>query len=164
MERPKTDMKRVTTLLLVAMFALPPAGLAQSTQQGDAVDAAKLGVSLDRIRRELRQAEARDQSDNHGLKLEFTVQVIGRAPRINLLEGFPLTGPVPGSAPSHREVVDFLTPQAFRSPVVPISNMASWAAQKLWQRSKKQRCEDELATYRALVMQGVLVAAPRCSQ
>jgi hypothetical protein len=157
-------MKRLIPLVLVAMFALPLAGLAQPAQEGETVDAAKLGVSIDRIRRELRQAEARDKRDNHGLNLEFTVQVIGRAPRISLLEGFPLTGPVPGSAPSHREVVDFLTPQAFRSPVVPISNMASWAAQKLWQRSKKQRCEDELATYRALVMQGVLVAARRCSQ
>jgi hypothetical protein len=39
-----------------------------------------------------------------------------------------------------------------------------WAAQKLADRSKKARCEDEIANYRALVMQGVSVAAPRCTQ
>jgi hypothetical protein len=31
-------------------------------------------------------------------------------------------------------------------------------------KSKKQRCEAELAEYKQLVMQGVNVAAPRCAQ
>ena len=39
-----------------------------------------------------------------------------------------------------------------------------WAADQVWQKSKKSQCEEEIANYRALVMQGVSVAAPRCSQ
>ena len=42
--------------------------------------------------------------------------------------------------------------------------LAVWAAQQLWNKSKKSRCEQELAEYKALVMQGVAVTAPRCTQ
>ena len=45
-----------------------------------------------------------------------------------------------------------------------VSALAFWAAQQLWDKGKKSRCEEEIANYRALVMQGVSVAAPRCSQ
>jgi hypothetical protein len=168
-------MKRATAALFVAMFAAPVSSFAQpvplaetqpTTPRSSAtsVDAAKMGVSLDRIRRELRQAEVREQSGDDPLKLQFTVEVYGTAPRINLLENFPLTGPVPYGGPTHQDVLDVLTPKEFRSPVVPFSAIAYWAAQQLWNKSKKQRCEEELAEYRRLVMQGVSVAAPRCTQ
>ena len=39
-----------------------------------------------------------------------------------------------------------------------------WAAQWMADKSKKSRCEEEIANYRALVMQGVNVSAPRCTQ
>jgi hypothetical protein len=32
------------------------------------------------------------------------------------------------------------------------------------EKSKKSRCEEEIANYRALIMQGVNAAAPRCTQ
>ena len=165
-------MKRATALF-VATLMLPPAALAQQrpatadTEQppsAESVDPSKLGVSLARIRRELGQAEAKEQSAGVPLKLEFTVEVYGTAPKIGLLENFPLTGPVPYGGPTHRDVLDFLTPKEYRSPAIPFSTLAYWAAQQLWNRSKKQRCEQELADYKALVMQGVSVAAPRCTQ
>lgn len=169
-------MKHATALLLVAMLAIPVAGVAQQpapgdvtpnstpTPQGASIDPSKLGVSLDRIRRELRHAEVKEQQGHGPLRLEFMVEVFGKAPKINLLEGFPLTGPVPYGAPTHQEILDFLTPKEYRSPAFPISAITYWAAQQLWNKSKKQRCEEELAEYKRLVMQGVSVAAPRCAQ
>jgi hypothetical protein len=71
---------------------------------------------------------------------------------------------VPHSAPTHQEHIEFVTPREFRSPAVPIYGLAMWAAQKLGDRSKKARCEQEVAEYRAMVMQGISVAAPRCTQ
>jgi hypothetical protein len=47
---------------------------------------------------------------------------------------------------------------------MPVSSLAAWAAMWFWQQSKKSRCEEEIANYRALVMQGVNVSAPRCTQ
>jgi hypothetical protein len=92
--------------------------------------------------------------------------VFGAAPPLDLIPNeFNLTyGPVPNSAPTHQEHIEHVTPQEFRSPVVPVYGLAVWAAQKLAEKSKKSRCEQEIAEYRALVMQGVAVAAPRCSQ
>lgn len=175
-------MHRRAALAIVALLALPAAAAAgQSPAPGNpagsdtqpatpesrpdrTVDAAKLGVSLDRIRRELRQAEAAENAGDGPLKLAFTVEVYGTAPKIDLLRDFPLTGPVPYGGPTHREVLEFLTPQEFRAPVIPFSAIAYWAAQQLWNKSKKDRCEAELAEYKRLVMQGVAVAAPRCTQ
>jgi hypothetical protein len=106
----------------------------------------------------------REDLGDYPLSLSFRVEVYGTAPKIDLLRDFPLVGPTPYGAPTHREVIDFLTPEEFRSPVIPFSALAVWAAQKLWNRSKRQRCEEELAEYTRLVMQGVNIAAPRCTQ
>lgn len=137
---------------------------AQTRRQPATVDAAKLGVSLDRIRRELREAETEEQRGDGPLRLRFTVEVYGTAPKIDLLQDFPLTGPVPYGGPTHREVIDFLTPQAYRSPAIPFSALGVWAAKAMWNKSRKERCEAELEEYKKLVMQGVNVAAPTCTQ
>lgn len=134
---------------------------------GTQIDATKLGVSLERIQRGLRLTESREKEKQAGsaLRLEFQVQVYGMAPRIEVLKGVDLfNGPVPGSAPSHRQFIEYVTPQIYRTPVMPISALAGWAAMQLWQKGKKARCEEEIEAYRALLMQGVSVSAPRCTQ
>lgn len=131
------------------------------------IDATKLGVSLARIQKGLRVTESREKQKQPGaaLRLEFQVQVYGTAPRIEVLKGIDLfNGPVPGSAPTHRQFIDFVTPQIYRTPGLPISALAGWAATQLWQKSKKSRCEDEIEAYRAMLMQGISVSAPRCTQ
>jgi hypothetical protein len=171
---------RVIAWLLVASVALPASGQAQppataqsSDQQppsakppaetSSTVDSSRLGVSLDRIKRELAQARE-EQSQDSALKLSFTIQVVGQAPKIDLLQGFSLNGPMQYGGPTHREVLDVVTPQAYKAPVMPLSAITYWAAQKLFQKTKKERCEEELRSYRALVMQGVAVSAPNCTQ
>jgi hypothetical protein len=167
-------MRRIFVVLLVTVFALSVSARAQDRQSQppepaapvpatETVDATKLGVSLDRIKRELAQGADESQRDG-ALKLSFTVQVIGQAPKINLLEGFAVSGPLPYGGPTHREMLDVVTPQLFRQPVMPFSAMAVWAAQKLSEKSKKDRCEEEIEQYRRQVMAGIAVTAPRCSQ
>jgi hypothetical protein len=161
-------MKRCTALVLAAALAMPSAALAQgqasqSAPPAETVDASKLGVDLSRIRRELADPDT-GTTDDSSPRLRFTVQVIGIAPRVNFLEGFPVDGPMPYGSPTHKEVLEVLTPKEFRSGAFPIYGLAVMAAQKLWQYNKKQRCEAEIAEYRRLVMQGVAVAAPRCTQ
>ena len=99
------------------------------------------------------------------MRLEFYVQVYGQAPKIEVLKGIDLfNGGVPGTAPSHGQMIEFWTPPIYRTPGLPISALAFWAAQQFWEKSKKSRCEEEIANYRALVMQGVNISAPRCTQ
>jgi hypothetical protein len=124
-----------------------------------------MGVSLSRIARGLRVADSTEQQSGTGLKLEFRIQVYGQAPKINVLEGFNTRiGPVPYGAPTHSDMMDLWTPRAYRQSAFPISALAFLAAKGLWNQSKKTQCEAEIAEYRALVMQGVNVAAPTCSQ
>ena len=159
------------TLALLAMLAAASSPAWAQDQQPEAapqtpaIDATKLGVSLSRIQKGLRTAETREKTNPGGLRLEFNVQVYGTAPRIDMLQGIDLVnGAVPGTAPSHSQLIEFVTPQIYRTPTMPVSAFAAWAAQWLADKSKKTRCEEEIATYRALVMQGVNVAAPRCTQ
>ena len=130
------------------------------------IDATKLGVSLDRIQKGLRLAEIKEKESRDGLRLEFNVQVFGVAPRIDVIpDGEDLVfGPVPGTAPSHSQFIEYVTPAIYRQPAMPISAFAAWAAKWMADKSKKARCEEEIANYRELLMQGVNVAAPRCTQ
>jgi hypothetical protein len=162
-------MRALTTWLLLAGLAVP--AIAQDQQapappaQEQAIDVTKLGVSLKRIQRGLFIAESREKQGGDAMHLEFNVQVYGKAPKIEVLKGIDLlNGAVPGSAPSHQQVIDFLTPQIYRTPVMPVSALAMWAAQQFWDKGKKSRCEQEIADYRAMVMQGINVSAPRCTQ
>lgn len=160
-------MRVVALLVVLGSFAAP--GYAQDVQPpaepAVQIDATKLGVSLSRIQRGLFIAESREKQDGDTVRLQFNVQVYGMAPRIEVLKGVDLSnGAVPGSAPSHRQMIEFVTPQIYRSPTMPVSALAFWAAQHFWEKGKKSRCEEEIANYRALVMQGVSMAAPRCSQ
>ncbi len=152
-------------VLLVLALGASSQALAQEPDGAAQLDATKLGVSLERIGRELAATETRESRNDHGLKLSYRVEVFGRAPAIDILGDFNVrSGAVPGSAPSHQDVLDLLTPQAFRSPVIPFSKLAFWAAERLGERSRKQRCEDELSRYRAQVLAGMNVSPPTCAQ
>ena len=158
-------MRTLALLFLMAFTALP--AMAQDAQpaQDPAIDATKLGVDLSRIQRGLRLAETREKSSVDGLRLDFSIQVYGQAPRIEVLKGVDLFGGhVPGTAPSHSQMIEFWTPPIYRTPGLPISALAFWAANQIWQKSKKSQCEQEIADYRELIMQGVNVSAPRCTQ
>ena len=159
-------MRSLALLALIATMAAP--ALAQDATQpapAAAIDATKLGVDLARIQRGLRLAETKEKSSVEGLRLDFSIQVYGQAPRIEVLKGIDLfNGGVPGTAPSHNQMIEFWTPPIYRTPTMPISALAYWAASQIWQKSRKSQCEEEIRAYRELIMQGVNVAAPRCSQ
>ena len=160
---------RALTACLVLFVGLVGPALAQDPQPAPApdpeIDATKLGVDLARIQKGLRVAETKEKLTTDGLRLSFSVQVYGQAPKIDVLQGIDLfNGGVPGSAPSHNQMIEFWTPPIYRTPGLPVSALAYWAAQHFWEKSKKSRCEEEIANYRALVMQGVNIAAPRCTQ
>jgi len=159
-------MRGLASFVLIACLAAPCfAQDAPPPKPDPEIDVTKLGVSLKRIQRGLFIAESREVQGGSALHLEFNVLVYGQAPKIEVLKGIDLfNGAVPGTAPSHRQVIEHLTPQIYRTPTMPVSALAMWAAQHFWEKSKKTRCEEEIAQYRAFLMQGVSVSAPRCTQ
>jgi hypothetical protein len=154
-------MQQFAALLLVAVVALPASAVAQQPQP---VDPSKMGVDLSRIKRELSQTQPDASSEDDPLRLRFTVEVVGTAPKIDLLEGFNVRGPVPYGPPTHQEFLDVVTPREYTSPTVDFLGLAVVGAQKLWQYNKKRQCAAEIEEYRRLLMQGVAMAAPRCTQ
>jgi hypothetical protein len=147
--------------------ALAATAEAQPTNgQEPAVDATKLGVSLSRIRKGLRVSEAREQVSGTPFKLEYRVQVFGAAPKIDIIQDFDISrgAPLQYGAPTHQDFLNQWTPQAYRSPRWPVGALAGWVFSQAARRADKSKCEQEIAEYRALVMQGIPTAAPRCSQ
>lgn len=158
-------MRGLAVLIVIAGLASPAWAQDPPPAPVPAIDATKLGVDLARIQKGLRVAESNEKVTADGLRLNFSIQVYGQSPRIEILKGVDLfNGGVPGTAPSHNQMIEFWTPAIYRTPGLPISALAFWAAQQIWEKSKKSRCEEEIANYRALIMQGVNVAAPRCTQ
>ena len=85
------------------------------------LDIARLPVNLGRIGRQLRQAEVRERRD--GLKIHYTIDVFGEAPKIQLITPLDnlLTGDVPNSAPTHGDMLRMMTPKEFSAPGIGIT-------------------------------------------
>ena len=160
-------MRALALLVLLAGLPAPASAQDAAAPAADptAIDATKLGVSLARIQKGLKTADTKETVTRDGLRFEFNIEVFGTSPRVEIFKDVDLfNGPVPGSAPTHQEFIQFVTPPIYRTPALPVSAFAAWLSQWAWQQSKKSRCEEEIASYRALLMQGVNVSAPRCTQ
>lgn len=161
-------MRRLAPALVVALAVLPFSAHAQSAAPdsgAQSIDPSKLGISVERIQRELSERQFDSGPAGNGLRLNYRIEVFGQAPQIDVLGDFDvLHGPVPRSGPTHQEFLDQVTPQEYRAPAASLSNVFFWAAQKLSERNAKQRCEAELAEYRARVMAGMNASPPSCAR
>lgn len=130
----------VTAAALLLLGLAQPA-LAQSAAQptgtsgrgGDAVtvvDVSRLPVDIRRIEREFRQTTIREERD--GLNLRYFVEVYGRAPELVILteQDNLFYGPVPYGAPTHREMLEMMTPKEYRAPAADFGNLFRWLADK----------------------------------
>ena len=106
----------------------PPRPAAQ--EPAPAVDVSRLPINLSRIQRQLRQSTVRDESE--GLRLRYIVDVYGQAPRIELFPNrdFSLTGPAPYGGPTHRDLLQVITPQEHSAPAANFGNLFRWLADK----------------------------------
>jgi hypothetical protein len=120
----------VKALAFPALLALlmTPAIRAQET-----VDVSRLPINLEKIQRELRQSSIREERD--GLNLRYIIDVYGQAPPIELFGPTDdlVYGPVPNTAPTHREMIEHVTPKEYRAPAADFSALLRWLAD----RSKK---------------------------
>lgn len=91
--------------------------------------ASRSSVSLERIQKKLAQLPPSAAQDR--LKLEYYIEVYGKAPQIDFFENFNVTaGPVPRSAPTHQDILDVVTPEGFRTPAPNLSALIDWLRQQ----------------------------------
>lgn len=135
-------MRAITTSAIVLGFAVSAAAqsaVPSSEQRAESsaqatVDVDRLPLNLNRIQRQLQHVA--DLEQREGLNLRYTLQIYGTAPPIDL---FPpdedlTVGPVPYGAPTHRDMIEHVTPQEFRSPAMDFSALLRW----LQERNKKK--------------------------
>lgn len=158
-------MRRLVAVLLAVSVVAPLPALAQP-QAGDAAQAPAintdaLGVSISRIRRQL-AADSRARSEGSlPLRLEYRVDVFGSAPSLRFFAGQDLVwGGVPGSAPTHRDMMFQMTPQIFRQPTVDFLGLVVGAAATGAKKVEDWRYLRDLRAYQKLIESGVIVPAP----
>jgi hypothetical protein len=113
---------------LIGLLVLGAANAASAQQAS--VDVKRLPVDLNKLTRELRQTAATES--HNGLHIRYTVDVYGQAPRIEFFtkQDNIKAGPVPYGAPSHREMIDHVTPIEYRPPVMDFSALLRWLSDK----------------------------------
>jgi hypothetical protein len=114
---------RIAAALLTLALAAP--ALAQ-----ESIDVSRLPIDLDRIQRGIRESAVREERE--GLNLRYRVQIYGDAPPLVLFgpEANLTSGPVPYGAPTHREMVEQMTPKEFRAPTADLGALIRWLAEK----------------------------------
>ena len=107
-------------------------GLAVSSARAQAaIDVSRLPVDLQRIHHELRRSSIREE--RNGLNIRYVVDVFGQAPPLVILtkEDNLVNGPVPYGGPTHREMLQQMTPKEFRAPAADFSALIRWLSQKV---------------------------------
>ena len=79
------------------------------------IDVSRLPISLQAIERRFRQGQIREE--RNGLNLRYFVDVFAKAPNIVLFtkEDNLQCGLVPGSTPTHRDMIEQMTPREYRN-------------------------------------------------
>ena len=132
-------MRSLTAALIVLSLAAPVAAQqeAPAANQRGTVDVDRLPLNLNRIQRQLKHTADLEQRD--GLNLRYVIQIYGSAPPLQLFneDSNLVNGPVPYGAPTHRELIDHVTPQQFRAPAADFSALIRWLAERNKEKGKK---------------------------
>ena|SRR5882672_8584473 len=118
-------------LIRASLIGLVMLGAAQAAAaQQTTIDVKRLPLDLTKVTRELRQSAATES--HSGLRIRYAIAVYGQAPRIELFtrQDNLLNGPVPYGAPSHRDMIDQVTPIEYRAPGADLSALLRWLAEK----------------------------------
>jgi hypothetical protein len=115
------NLKRASLIGLL-IFGAAHAAAAQQTS----VDVKRLPIDLTKVTRQLRQTA--DTESHNGLHIRYSVDVYGQSPRIELFtkQDNLATGPVPYGAPTHRDMIDQVTPIEYRAPIMDFSALVRW--------------------------------------
>jgi hypothetical protein len=94
------------------------------------VDVSRLPIDIRRIEQRFRQTSVREERD--GLNLRYFIDVYAKAPDIVLFtkEDNLKYGPVPYGGPTHREMLDMITPQEHRAPAADFGALMRWLSNK----------------------------------
>ena len=114
----------------IGLAAFLMLGLASTAGAQTTVDVDRLPIDVQRIHRELQQSTVREEHES--LNLRYVVDVYGQAPAIVIFgpDDNLVYGPVPYGAPTHREMIEHVTPKEYRTPAADLGALARWLAER----------------------------------
>jgi hypothetical protein len=122
----------------------PPEKRSTDAAPQESVNPDQLGVSLDRIRlRFQRTGLFEPVFDSYKLKLSTYVDVVGKAPPLRLfgpdanVKNELTSRAVPFGGPTHRDMLQVMTPQEFRTPAMDMTALIEWLS-KQFDKDKKE--------------------------
>jgi hypothetical protein len=120
----------ITRLAFPALLALLLMTSAARAQQQETVDVSRLPINLERIQRQLRESSIKEERE--GLNIRYIIDVYGQAPPIVIFgpQFDLLYGPVPNSAPTHKEMIEHVTPIEYRAPAADLNALFRWLAER----------------------------------
>ena len=119
------NLKR-TSLIGLLILGAAHAAAAQQTP----VDVKRLPLDLTKVTRQLRQTAGTET--HNSLHIRYSVDVYGQAPRIEFFNKADnlQSGPAPYGAPTHRDMIEHVTPIEFRAPIMDFSALLRWLTDK----------------------------------
>lgn len=118
-------------LMRASLIGLLVLGAAEAASaQQTPVDVKRLPIDLAKVTRDLRQSTATES--HNGLQIRYRVDVYGQAPRIEIFtkQDNLAHGPVPYGGPSHRDMIEHVTPQEYRAPYADFGSLIRWLSDK----------------------------------
>ena len=114
----------------IGLAAFLMLGLASTAGAQTTVDVDRLPIAVQRLHRALQQSKVREEHE--GLNLRYIVDVYGQAPAIVIFgpDDDLVYGPVPDGAPTHREMIEHVTPKEYRTPAADLGALARWLAER----------------------------------
>src|SRR5580765_860777 len=94
-----------------------------------AIDPTKLGISFDRVRMELTQPAP---SKSGGLKIQETIEVVGKAPTVLLWDPKTVnltSAAVPYGAPTQKDIMKLIVPKEFQNYPFDLNALMQWLAE-----------------------------------
>jgi hypothetical protein len=113
-----------------------PTETAAQTPPSTPIDASKLGISFDRVRMQLTQTSS---STSKGLKIQETIEVVGKAPTplfwnpktVNLT-----SAAVPFGGPTQKDIMKLIVPKEFQNYPFDLNALMQWLAEHLNKKSE----------------------------
>ena len=118
MRLPMTRAYRLAPMAVVAVLLAAPAPALerQSHPQAPPPSPESLGVSVNQIRRQLKDTPLYPPAPGSGMRYDFYVNVFGTRPPIEFFREFDLSmsGPVKWGGVTHQEILNAITPTPFQ--------------------------------------------------
>lgn len=129
-------MSRICQMVVCTALLSVVVVYAQEPDGTPAIDPTKLGVSFERVRMQLSQPVP---EKGKGLKIQETIDVVGKAPPILLWDPKTVnlkSAAVPFGAPTQKDIMKLIVPKEFQNYPMDLNALMQWLTEHIGKKSE----------------------------